>query len=155
MRFAKLKILIYSIYTMKKTIFIAIIVAVAAFTAGYLTPKSSNNLTENNIKEEPTFYMTDNIACQILESSSQDEIGRQISFINLNTDEPKVLFGEGGTSPMEKVHETGDTLVVQLIASGSGSVDTFVIDKKTGLFSRAATGSFLGVYSIASKGNCK
>ncbi|PIZ66812.1 hypothetical protein CO051_00590 [Candidatus Roizmanbacteria bacterium CG_4_9_14_0_2_um_filter_39_13] len=140
---------------MKKTIFIAIIVAVAAFTAGYLTPKSSNNLTENNIKEEPTFYMTDNIACQILESSSQDEIGRQISFINLNTDEPKVLFGEGGTSPMEKVHETGDTLVVQLIASGSGSVDTFVIDKKTGLFSRAATGSFLGVYSIASKGNCK
>ena len=140
---------------MKKTIFIAIIVAVAAFTAGYLTPKSSNNLSENNIKEEPTFYMTDNIACQILESSSQDEIGRQISFINLNTDEPKVLFGEGGTSPMEKVHETGDTLVVQLIASGSGSVDTFVIDKKTGLFSRAATGSFLGVYSIASKGNCK
>lgn len=140
---------------MKKTILVTIIVVTAAFTAGYLTLKISSNLTENKIKGESSFYLTANLSCQILESSSQDEVGRQISFINLNTDEPNVLFGEGGTSPMKKIYETDDTLVIQLVASGSGSVDTFVIDKKTGLFSRAAAGSFLGVYSIASKGNCK
>lgn len=139
---------------MKKTIFIAIIVTTAAFASGYFFPKG-DKLTENNIEAEPTFYMSANLACKIIESSSKDKIGRQISFINLNSDEPKVLFGEGGSSPMKKIYETDDTLVVQLIASDSGSVDTFVIDKKTGLFSRAASGSFLGVYAIASRGNCK
>ena len=140
---------------MNKNILIIVIVAAAAFTAGHLTPKSSNNLTENKIKGESSFYMTANLSCQILESSSRDKVGRQISFINLNTNNPRVLFGEGGTSPMKKIYETDDTLVIQLVASGSGSVYTFVIDKKTGLFSRAAAGSFLSVYSIASKGNCK
>ena len=140
---------------MKKTIFITIIVAVVAFASGYFFPRS-NKLSENNIEAEPSFYMTSNLSCNIIKSSSKDEIGRKISFINLDSEEPKVLFGDSsGASPMKKIYETSDTLVIQLVASGSGSVDTFVIDKNTGLFSRAAAGSFLGVYSIASKGNCK
>lgn len=140
---------------MKKTIPIILLVA-AAFIVGYLIPKTDElEGIKNDIKPEPLFAMSANLSCRILDSSKKDEIGRQISFINLNSDEPKILFGEGGTSPMKKIYETDDTLTIQLVASGSGSVDTFVIDKKTGLFSRVSVGSFIGIYATASKGNCK
>ena len=50
-------------------------------------------------------------------------MGRNLSFIGLKTIEPKVLFEAGGTSPMTKAFETEELLVMQLVASGSGSVD--------------------------------
>lgn len=132
-----------------------IIVAAAAFAGGYFIPRS-NKLESNDIQGEPSFTMSENLSCTILTSSSGDDINRKISFINLGGNEPKVLFSDtGATSPLTKVHTSDDTVTLQLVASGSGSTDTFVIDKKTGIFSRAAAGSFAGVYATASKGNCK
>jgi hypothetical protein len=75
--------------------------------------------------------------------------------MGLTTTQPKAKFESGTTSPMQKVFESESTLTVLLIASGSGSVDVFVIDKKNGHFSRAAAGSVAGVYSSASIGICQ
>ena len=64
-------------------------------------------------------------------------------------------YESGTTSPMQKIFESESTLTIQLIASGTGSTDTFVIDKKKGHFARAVTGSLFGVYSDAAIGTCK
>lgn len=134
---------------------LVVIVAVVTFTGGYFFPRS-NKLESYDIQGESTFRMSENVACTILTSSSGDEINRKLSFINLDGDEPKVLFSDTGTtSPLTKVYTSDETITLQLVASGSGSTDTFVIDKKTGIFSRAAAGSLAGVYATASKGNCK
>ncbi len=132
-----------------------ILVTAVAFAGGYFFPRS-NELEGNSIQGDSSFTMSENLSCTILTSSSGDEVSRKISFINLGGNEPKVLFSDTGTtSPLTTVHTSDDTVTLQLVASGSGSTDTFVIDKKTGIFSRAVAGSFAGVYAIASKGNCK
>lgn len=107
------------------------------------------------IKGIPNFTFRNNLSCQILYSTDKEEIGKQISFLNLFSDNPSVLFSTGYTLPMHKVYETESVLTMVLIASGSGSIDAFVLDKKTGIFARVSAGSFLGVYSVASKGKCQ
>ncbi len=100
--------------------------------------------------------MSDNLSCSIRKSSDKKEIGSVISFIGLNSDNPKMLSGStGGTSPLIKLFESDDTLTLGLVASGTGSTDIFVISKKTGEFARTSSGSLGGVYSFASKGTCK
>ena len=56
---------------------------------------------------------------------------------------------------MPKVFESENTLVIQLIAAISGSVDTIVIDKANGRFAHTAAGSFLDVHAIAETGTCR
>jgi hypothetical protein len=57
---------------------------------------------------------------------------------------------------MVKLFESEKTLVMQLVATISGSVDTIVIDKLTGRFAHTAAGSFLaGVHAIAETGSCR
>ena len=99
--------------------------------------------------------MSNNLMGTILQSSDRKEIGKKIGFIGLETREPKVLYENGGTSPMQKVFASESTLTLQLVASGTGSVDTFIIDKKSGKFARATAGSLAGVYSSASLGALK
>ena len=55
---------------------------------------------------------------------------------------------------MKKVYESEETVVVQLIATATGGLDSLVIDKTTGKFSRATAGSLAGVYASASVGTC-
>jgi hypothetical protein len=101
------------------------------------------------------FAMADNLMCIIEKSSEEKEIGNRISLIGLLTDGPKVLYGSGVTSPMVKVFESSKTLTIQLVASGSGSVDTIVLDKGSGRFARATAGSFAGIYAMAAVGTCR
>ena len=101
------------------------------------------------------FIMSDNLICTINTSSDKAEIGNRIALIGLSTPKPKVKFENGVTSPMQKVFESEKTLTILLIATGSGSVDTFVINKVNGQFSNAAAGNLLGVYSSAALGTCQ
>lgn len=121
---------------------------------------SCNNLDEGRIPGAQDFSMRSNLMCTIEQSSDRSEIDRKISLIGIDTEQPKILFeghkGESsGTSPMKKIFETSDALTLQLVASLTGSVDTFVIDKKSGKFARAAAGNLAGVYASASLGSCE
>jgi len=101
------------------------------------------------------FMMADNLMCTIEVSSDKSEVGKKIALIGLKSQTPKVIYESGITSPMVKVFESEKTLTIQLVATGSGSIDAIVIDKTTGRFSRATAGSLMGVYSTASLGSCR
>lgn len=116
---------------------------------------SCQELDESRLSANPGFRMSNNLMGTILQSSDRKEIGQKISFIGLESGEPKVLYENGVTSPMQNVFESERTLTVQLVASASGSVDTFIIEKKSGKFARATAGSFAGVYSSAALGTLK
>jgi hypothetical protein len=104
---------------------------------------------------EPSFVMSDNLMGTLVKSSSRDEVGDKVTFVGLKSNKPKVVFENGGTSPLQKVFESESTLTVILVASGSGSIDAFVIDKKTGKFSRVTAGNVDGVYASAAVGTIK
>jgi len=114
-----------------------------------------SNLDSSSLPLNKQFVMADNLMCTIKDSSDKKEIGKKITLMGLTGTQPKAKFESGTTSPLQKVFESESTLTVLIIASGSGSVDAFVIDKKNGHFSRAVAGSVAGVYSSASVGTCQ
>jgi hypothetical protein len=114
-----------------------------------------SNLDSSNLPLNKQFVMADNLMCNVKDSSDKKEIGKKINLMGLTTTQPKAKFESGVTSPLQKVFESESTLTVLLIASDTGSVDAFVIDKKNGHFSRASAGSCAGVYSLASIGICQ
>ena len=102
------------------------------------------------------FVMKDNLMCTIEQSYDRRERGHKIALIDLQTTSPRVLYsGSGETSSMAKLWESDKTLTIQLVAVATGSVETIVIEKKTGRFSRAAAGSLTDVYSYAQLGSCR
>ena len=101
------------------------------------------------------FRMADALSCTIETSSTPAEIGKKISLSGLMTAAPQVVFENHVRSSMIKLFESGQTLVIQLVAAISGSVDTLVIDKRTGRFAHAAAGSFLEVHAVAETGSCR
>lgn len=109
-------------------------------------------LDSKKINPSPSFVYSDNMMGTILQSSEKREIGKKISFISVSGENPTVLFESGQSTPVQKVFESDETLTLLLVASGTGSIDGFVIDKKTGIFSRISAGSVLGIYSAASLG---
>ncbi|HEX9757477.1 MAG TPA: hypothetical protein VGB26_06705 [Nitrospiria bacterium] len=135
--------------------FIKWFVALLIFTFTISSVACSKKLDSSSLPVNTQFLMADNLMCEIVAGSNRNEIGNNITLMGLLSDQPKVKYESGTTSPMEKVFESESTLTIQLIASGTGSVDTFVIDMKKGHFSRAAAGSLAGVYSDAAIGTCK
>ena len=133
------------------------VIIVAVLVGGFLYYLNSKNLSFDKItiSRNPGFIFTDNLFCKILYSTDKEDSGKNLSFLGLKTTEPKILFESGLTSPMTKVFETDELLVIQLVASGSGSVDTFHLDKEKGTFVRVSSGICAGEYAMASKGNCK
>lgn len=108
--------------------------------------------SQSDIKPNPNFLFSDHMTGTLLESSNKSGKGQPISFVNMNTNAPSVVFGKSGvSSPMKKIFESDEIVVIQLVASGSGSVDTFLIEKKTGRFARSALGSIMNSL-YASKG---
>ena len=100
------------------------------------------------------FRMSDALVCTIETSSAPAETGKKIALTGLATAVPQVFFENHVRSSMVKLFESEQTLVIQLVAAISGSVDTFVIDKRTGRFAHAAAGSFLEVHAVAETGSC-
>ena len=101
------------------------------------------------------FRMAEALSCTIETSSTPAEIGKMISLSGLATAAPQVVFENHVRSSMVKLFESEQTLVIQLVAAISGSVDTLVIDKRTGRFAHTAAGSFLEVHAVAETGSCR
>lgn len=114
-----------------------------------------SNLDSSGLPVNKQFIMANNLMCIIKDSSDKKDVGKKITLMRLTTTQPEAKFESGVTSPLQKAFESELTLTVLLIASGSGGVDVFVVDKKNGHFSRAAAGSVAGVYSSASIGTCQ
>jgi hypothetical protein len=101
------------------------------------------------------FVMKDNLMCTVESSSERDDRGSRISLLGIKGPAPKVLYESGVTSPMKTLWESDTSITIQLVAGGTGSVDTIVVDKTTGKFSRATAGSLVGVYSSPQQGRCR
>ncbi|MEC4684122.1 MAG: hypothetical protein VST71_00065 [Nitrospirota bacterium] len=117
----------------------------------------SNSLDEKKIKSNPSFVMGDKLMCTIIQSSDKNDIGKNLTFTGLNSSFPDVLFESGMNYSFRKRFENERTLSLVLAGeSKSGGIDSFVIDKKTGKFSRVSAGliTFSGVYAVASLGVC-
>lgn len=112
-------------------------------------------LTLDDVARSPGFVMADNLVGTVLKSSNQAEVGRQLTFVGLLSAAPRIVFDSGMTSPVQKVADSPNAITLLLVASGSGSVDVFVIDKNAGKFSRAAAGALAGVHALASVGMLK
>lgn len=109
---------------------------------------------DSPITSNKSFVFSNNLQCEILVSTEKDEIGKNISLLNLESDQPRALFASGTDSPMKKISEHDDTLTIQLATAG-GSIDSITLDKKTGIFARAAIGKIGEPYASASRGTCK
>jgi hypothetical protein len=101
------------------------------------------------------FRMSDTLVCTIETSSAPVEIGKQIALTGLTTAAPQVVFENHVRSSMVKLFESDRTVVIQLVATVSGSVDTLVIDKRTGRFAHTAAGAFLEIHALAETGSCR
>jgi hypothetical protein len=101
------------------------------------------------------FRMSNALTCTIEASSIPDEIGKKVALTGLMTATPQAVFENHVRSSMVKLFESEQTLVTQLVAAISGSVDTFVVDKRTGRFAHTAAGSFLEVHAVAETGSCR
>lgn len=139
---------------------------VAIFITGLLVYAASSRPSRFDkvaVKGNPSFLMSNNLSCTVLYSTDAKTVGKKVSLLDLKNDHPRVLFESGVDSPMQKLFETEDLLAIQLVASGSGSVDTFHLDKKRGVFTEVSSGigpsaeglGFSPEYAVASKGNCK
>ena len=105
------------------------------------------------IEGNSSFVFGNNLHCEILVSTEKDEIGKIITLMDLETDQPRSLFASGTDSPMKKISEHDDTLTIQLATAG-GSVDSITLDKETGIFARAVVGKMGSPYAGASRGTC-
>lgn len=104
----------------------------------------------------PDFKMADTLTCTIEASSTPAEIGRKISLSGLTTETPMAVFENHIRSSMVKLFENDATLVIQLVATVSGSVDTIVIDKRGGRFAHTAAGAFpAAVHAVSETGTCR
>ena len=120
----------------------------------------ANALDQKEIKVNSSFVMSDKLMCSIVQSSNKEDVGKNLTFIGLNGNQPEVSFESDMNFPYRKLFEDERTLTLVLgQESKSGAVDSFVIDKKNGKFSRVSAGLIVipgeGVYSIASLGVCK
>lgn len=105
---------------------------------------------------DPAFRMADALVCTIETSTTPDDIGKKITLSGLTTEAPKAVFENCIRSSMVKLFESDATLVIQLVATISGSVDTIVIDTRSGRFAHTATGSFPAeMHAVAETGTCR
>lgn len=104
----------------------------------------------------PAFRMADTLVCTIETSTTPDDIGKKIVLSGLTTEAPKAVFENHIRSSMVKLFESDAALVIQLVAAVSGSVDTIVIDTRSGRFAHTAAGAFPAeIHAVAETGTCR
>jgi hypothetical protein len=135
---------------MRKVIFFALLIQMSL----------ANALDQKEIQANPSCVMGDKFIGTIVQSSEKADIGKNITFIGLNGNQPELLLESGVKFSYKKLFENKRTLSLVLAReSERGAIDSFVIDKQTGKFSRVSAGLVTlpgeGVYSIASLGVCK
>jgi len=102
------------------------------------------------------FKMADTLVCTIETSTNPSEIGKKISLSGLATNTPTAVFENHIRSAMVRVFESEAALVIQLVATISGSIDAIVIDKQSGRFAHIAAGAFpADVHALSETGTCR
>jgi len=143
---------------MKKSILYVVVIVLIILSA-YLYFSNIDVLKNEEIGKEisgaPFFIMKNNLSCEIKLSSDKKELGEVLSLLDLETNSPKYLSGLGGTLLMKKFFESDETLVFGWVGVSTGSTDIFVLNKKTGVFARTASGNLFGIFAFASKGVCR
>ena len=104
---------------------------------------------------EQDFRMADTLICTIDQSTQPADETKTITLNGLTTATPQAIYENHVRASMVKVFESDETLVVQLVAAVSGSVDSIVIDKTGGRFAHTAAGTFLRVHAVAETGTCR
>lgn len=113
-------------------------------------------LEDRNIKGNEEFTIHKTITAVILESTNKKDEGEKLYFLDLDTDEPKVLFTDTEIrSPFKKIYEDDNQITMQLLATATGSIDIFIIDKTNGKFVRLTGGRVDGLYGDVFFGVCK
>jgi hypothetical protein len=111
--------------------------------------------TVSPLNAEQGFRLADTLVCTIFESNRPAEAGKKIMLQGLTTGAPQAVYENHVRAAMLKVFESDRTIVLQLVAAVSGSVDTIVIDAVSGHFAHTAAGVFLDVHAIAETGSCR
>jgi hypothetical protein len=114
----------------------------------------SGNLDQKLLPRSSSFALTDNLMCKVHQASDPAEVGQSVALLNLNGQDPRVLFASGVSSPVQIVFNSKETVTLLPVASGTGSVDAIVLDKASGTFARAVAGSSLELYAGAQLGTC-
>jgi PBP1b-binding outer membrane lipoprotein LpoB len=119
-------------------------------------PSSLKYIPTANVQEvgAPDFQYKPSMVCSVAISTNQAEIGTPISFTGLDTQNPKVLYQANTPIDLEKVYDNNGRIILQTVAGGNPNVDTFLINKETGVFSKSSMGDFWGIYIVADKGTC-
>ena len=84
-----------------------------------------------------------------------NDVGYAFTLTGVQGSDPSVTFQSGNNSPLKKVFEDDRLITLQLVASATGSVDTIIVDKQSGIFARSATGIFGSGYADGSFGICR
>jgi hypothetical protein len=115
---------------------------------------SNLGLTGQDVAPSAGFVYGPNFVGEVKKSVIATDVGTTVVFSGLDGTQPRAIFqSSGGNSPLKIIFETASKIGLQL--NTGSSLDSFVIDKKTGLFARTWSGNFDGVYAGASIGACK
>ena len=88
-----------------------------------------------------------NLSCEITQGILPiDTNKKKFILLDVDKDEAKLLFTEDKASlyklPLHRFFDSKDTVTLGWIATGSGSTDIIVINKKTGEFIRTTSGNY-------------
>jgi hypothetical protein len=116
--------------------------------------RTETKFSGEQIKGENTYLYSNELTGEFLVSTDPSEVGKKITVIGLDTTKPKVIFESGWKSEVRKVFENDETVSLVQVA-GSGGIDAFSINKKTGVFSRSSAGNLFNPYAAAALGRFK
>jgi len=138
---------------MKKIIFI---LCLSLFLGGCAASSNLKYIPETNSKEigAPDFQYKTNLDCVVKISTNPNEVDSAVSFVDLDTTAPKVLYQADRQIPVDKIYDNNGRLILQTVAGGNANVETFLINKETGVFAKTSMGDFWGIYVVAAKGVC-
>ena len=138
---------------MKKILFLILPCLLLAACTSQSTLRFIPNAGQKEVGDA-NFEMRSNLNCEILIDTNPQEVNKKLSFADLDTINPKLYYQENRPLALDKLYEENGRVVLQIVSSGNASVDTFLIDKETGIFSRTNLGDFWGPYAMAAKGIC-
>lgn len=109
-----------------------------------------------DVKGHAGFLLSDYHMGEVLKADAREDVGKKFTFVGLKTGKQvRVVSEDGGYSVFTKAFDSDEVITLILVGGGSGSVDAYVIDKKTGTFARAEAGVYIkGVAAFGSVGRC-
>ena len=81
----------------------------------------------------------------VTDSPDKDKLSKQVTFVDLRTDHPVVVYPSGYDYKMKRVFENEDLLVLQFVADITGSTDTIYIEKNARRFLIVTVSALEGV----------